>query len=198
MLCASAWRKSSRELEGPSQSRKDSDLSNSKSGAGKSRGLCSSRYGSLGDKQQMVQAGDERLTDELLEMLLESASPEAYLSEVRAEERCLSDYLQELLQAHEATRSEVIRASGMNATYCYQVFQGTRHPSRDNVLMIAFGMGCTLEETQRMLRFAGHNELWCKVRRDAIVIFCLEHRLSRVVCDDELWRLGEKTLLSEE
>ena len=74
----------------------------------------------------MVQAGDERLTDELLEMLLESASPEAYLSEVRAEERCLSDYLQELLQVHEATRSEVIRASGMNATYCYQVFQGTR------------------------------------------------------------------------
>lgn len=145
-----------------------------------------------------AQAGDDRLTDELLSMLLESASPEAYLSEVRVEERQLSDYLQELLKTHGVARSEVIRASGMNATYCYQVFQGTRHPSRDNVLMIAFGMGCTLEETQRMLRFAGHNELWCKVRRDAVLIFCLEHHMSRVACDDELWRLGEKTLLAEE
>lgn len=178
-----------------------SGLTNSKSGAEKSCVPHFSRHDSLCDKQyglQVAQAGDDRLTDELLEMLLESASPEAYLSEMRAEERCLSDYLQELLQVHETTRSEVIRSSGMNATYCYQVFQGTRHPSRDNVLMIAFGMGCTLEETQRMLRFAGHNELWCKVRRDAIIIFCLDHRLSRVACDDELWRLGENTLLSEE
>ena len=143
-------------------------------------------------------AGDGRLTDELLEMLLASSSPEAYLSGVRTEGRDLADYLAELLGAHATTRSAVIRASGMNATFCYQVFQGTRHPSRDNALMIAFGLGCTLDEAQRLLRFAGHSELWCKVRRDAIVIFCLEHGLTRAECDDELWRLGEKTLLAED
>lgn len=179
----------------------DSELSNNQSDvlsdAEKSRGLRPSRHVASDDKSE-AQAGDDRLTDELLELLLTSTSPEAYLSEVRVEERQLSDYLQELLQLHNMARSEVIRASGMNATYCYQVFQGTRHPSRDNVLMIAFGMGCTLDETQRMLRFAGHNELWCKVRRDAILIFCLEHHLSRAACDDELWRLGEETLLAGE
>jgi hypothetical protein len=44
------------------------------------------------------------------------------------------------------------------------------------------------------LRRAGHSELYCKVRRDAVIIFCLEHGYSRFECDDELFRLGEKTI----
>ena len=149
---------------------------------------------SAGEK---VEASEE-LTDELLERLLGSATPEAYLSGVNPESRTLSDYLAQLLDAHGVTKSAAIRASGVNPTFCYQVFQGTRNPSRDYVLMIALGIGCTLAEAQRLLRFAGCNELWCKVRRDAIVIFCLEHGYDREHCDDELWRLGEKTLLSRD
>lgn len=137
----------------------------------------------------------EPLTDELLERLLSCSSPESYLAGIEPESRSLADYLAELLDAHGMTKSGAIRASGMNPTFCYQVFQGTRNPSRDYVLMIALGIGCTLTEAQHLLRFAGCGELWCKVRRDAIVIFCLEHGLGRERCDDELWRLGEKTLL---
>ena len=39
------------------------------------------------------------------------------------------------------------------------------------------------------------SELWCKVPRDAILIWCFERGLSREEADDELYRLGEKTLL---
>ncbi len=49
-------------------------------------------------------------------------------------------------------------------------------------------------KTQRLLRLAGVSELWPKVRRDAIVIWSIKEGLSREECDDELWRLGEKTL----
>jgi hypothetical protein len=63
--------------------------------------------------------------------------------------------------------------------------------------MLAFGLDCTLREGQRLLRLAGVSELWCKQRRDAIIIFCMEHGYSRTEADDELWRLGEKTLLSD-
>lgn len=55
--------------------------------------------------------------------------------------------------------------------------------------------GCNLREAQRLLRLAGVSELWCKVPRDAILIWCFEHGLSREEADDELYRLGEKTLL---
>ena len=64
--------------------------------------------------------------------------------------------------------------------------------------MLAFGLGCSLVEAQRLLRLAGASELWSRNRRDAIIIFCLEHGMNRAQTDDELWRLGEKTLLDGE
>lgn len=138
------------------------------------------------------------MTAELLEQLLESASPEAYLSHAVLEDRSLSEYLHALLREKGLRRSDVIRGSGLNATFVYQIFYGTRHPRRDTAIMLAFGLHCTLQEAQRILKLAGSSELWCKNRRDAILIFCLEHGLSREQADDELFRLGEETLLSGE
>lgn len=154
--------------------------------------------GALPADGQSVQADDEPLTEELLERLLASSSPEAYLVEEPTYDRTLADYLGLLLREKGLMRSEVLRASGLNASYGYQLFQGVRIPGRDHALMLALGLGCTLRETQRLLRLAGHDELWCKRRRDAILIFCIEHGYSRVQTDDELWRLGEATLLSVE
>lgn len=140
----------------------------------------------------------EPLTDELLEQLLASATPEAYLAQAKLPGRTLSSYLGELLAERGLRRADVIRASGLNATFAYQVFQGTRHIGRDHAIMLAFGMECSLQEAQRLLRLAGVSELWCKDRRDAIIIFCLSRGMTRAQCDDELYRLGEKTLLGDE
>ncbi len=140
----------------------------------------------------------ERLTDDLLEQLLSSTSPEAYLSSVELPERTLADYARALLADRGMKRADVIRASGLNTTFAYQVFQGVRHIGRDNAIMLAFGLRCTLVEAQRLLRLAGASELWCKVRRDAIIIYCLNEGMTRAQCDDELYRLGEKTLVAPE
>ena len=141
---------------------------------------------------------EERLTDELLAQLLESASPDAYLAHNELPDRSLADYLWQLLKEKGLKRSDVFRAAGINVTFGYQAFSDDRGLGRDNAIMLAFGMHCTLQETQRLLRLAGHAELWPKVRRDAIMIFCLDRGMTRVECDDELCRLGEPTLLAAE
>ena len=46
--------------------------------------------------------------------------------------------------------------------------------------MLAFGLKCTLRETQRLLRLAGVSELWCKQRRDAIIIWCIRNGFDRI------------------
>ena len=150
-----------------------------------------------GEKTPVRPAGEGVLTEELLAWLLASSTPERYLEQVETDERDLAGYLASLLAAHGRSRSEVIRASGINATFGYQIFQGTRRPGRDTTLQLALGIGCSLRETQRMLRFADHGELWPRRRRDAIIIFCIEHGLSRTECDDELYRLDEPTLLGD-
>ncbi|MBQ6524630.1 MAG: XRE family transcriptional regulator [Atopobiaceae bacterium] len=138
------------------------------------------------------------MTEELLERLLASATPEAYLSTTQTDDRSLADYLLDLIDAHGVTRADVVRGSAVNSTFVYQVFSGTRKIGRDNAIKLAFGIGCTLREAQRLLRHAGVSELWCKNRRDAIIIYAIEHGFTLAECDDELYRLGEDTLVPKE
>lgn len=140
----------------------------------------------------------EPLTEELLERLLASSSPEAYLANATIDDRSLADYLADFIEEHGLTRADVVRASAVNATFLYQIFSGARRASRDTIIKIAFGIGCTLRETQRLLRHAGLAELWSKNRRDVIIIHCIDAGHTRAECDDELYRLGEQTLLSRE
>ena len=138
---------------------------------------------------------EERLTEELLERLLAAATPEAYLDEGLTIDRELPDYLRDLLGEKGLKRADVVRASGLNGTFVYDVFAGKSRLGRDNALMMALGLGCDLRQTQRLLRLDGVAELWPKDRRDAVLIWCVEHGLTREQADDELYRLGEKTLL---
>ncbi len=137
----------------------------------------------------------ERLTEDLLKRLLSSSSIDSYLNEAEPTNRALPDYLNELLHAHGLKRAEVIRASGINATVVYDIFAGKSKPGRDHAIMLAFGLGCSLRETQRLLRQAGVSELYAKIRRDAIIAWCIDQGASRAEADDELFRFGEKTLL---
>mgnify|MGYP002624764203 CR=1 FL=1 len=141
---------------------------------------------------------EERLTDELLQELLDSTSPDAYLDKAELPDRTLADYLADLLRDRSMTRAEVIRASGVNATFAYHVFNGQRNIGRENAIMLAFGLRCTLRETQRLLRLAGVSELWCKVPRDAVIIFCIDRGKTRAECDDELFARGMDTLVRPE
>lgn len=137
----------------------------------------------------------ECLTEDLLARLLNSKSPEDYLSQGETIDRELPDYLFALLDAKGMNRSQVARISSINTTFLYNIFEGKSKPKRDNALMLAFALGCDLRQTQRLLRLADVAELWPKVRRDAIIIWCIERGYTREECDDELYRLKERGIL---
>lgn len=136
----------------------------------------------------------ERLTEELLDELLSTSDLEGYLERSEAGHRTLSEYLNQLLAEKGLERSRVVRMANLNDTFGYQIFQGTRNPSRDKVLQIAFAMALTLRETNRALVAAGASELYCKDRRDAIIIFCLDRGCSLQKVNEELYRFGERTI----
>lgn len=119
----------------------------------------------------MADIPEEHLTEELLDRLLSSTSIEQYLDEKPVTTRTLTDYLFERMEAHGLKRADVVRASGLNATVVYDIFSGKSRPGRDHAIMLAFGLKCTLRETQRLLRLAGVSELWCKQRRDYHLVY---------------------------
>lgn len=90
----------------------------------------------------------ERLTEDLLARLLNSKSPEDYLSQGETIDRELLDYLFALLDAKGMNRSQVARISSINTTFLYNIFEGKSKPKRDNALMLAFALGCDLRQTR--------------------------------------------------
>ena len=136
----------------------------------------------------------EPLTEDLLEELLSAPDPVKFAGKHRLHGRDLPAYLQQLLDEKGLVRPEVVRQAGINPTFGYQIFVGQRNPSRNKLLQLAFAMRCTLRETNRILQAGGHNELYCKDRRDAIIIFCITHGSSLQETDEQLYTFGEETV----
>lgn len=136
----------------------------------------------------------EPLTEELLNELLSSPDPNSFLLSANPSRRSLAEYLQQLLDEKGLERSKVVREAGLNDTFGYQIFKGTRKASRDKVLQLAFAMQLGLRETDRLLQAAGANELYCKNRRDAIIIFAVQKGYTLQKVNEELYRFGEKTI----
>ena len=102
----------------------------------------------------------------------------------------LPKYLLELLNAKGLSRADVIVKTGLDKAYAYQIFAGMRNPSRDKLIIIALGINLSEDETQELLRLAGHRELWVKDERDALMLFAIRHGLSLADVHSELERYG--------
>lgn len=136
----------------------------------------------------------EPLTEELLEELLVSPDPAKFVKKHHLAKTTLSECLNGLLEEKGLARADVIREAALNETFGYQIFMGQRNPSRNKVLQIVFGMHLELREANRVLRAAGASDLYCKNRRDAIIIFCLDKGYHLQKANEELYRFGEETI----
>ena len=137
---------------------------------------------------------DKKLTEELLNELLDAPSIEGYIKEHDFTAPSLSGYLKQLLEEKGLERSRVVRMADLNETFGYQIFTGARHPRHNKVLQIAIAKTQTHKETNRALTAAGVNVLNCKDRRDAIIIFCIDRGCSLQKVNEELYRFGEETV----
>ena len=90
----------------------------------------------------------------------------------------LAEHLDALLDQKETSKAEVIYRAGLDTVYGYQIFNGTRKPSRDKLLQLAFGFPLTYKETLTLLRIAGVYSLYVRRRRDSIIIFALNKGFS--------------------
>lgn len=133
------------------------------------------------------------LTEDLLsELMLARSIDEALDKEFIS--NSLSEYLAILLKEKGLKKSDVIKKSSLNTTFAYLIFSGQRQASRNKVLQLVFALGATLSEAQRVLKLSGVNELYCKNRRDAIIIFCLKNSKSLEETDDILYEYDEPVI----
>ncbi len=109
-----------------------------------------------------------------------------------------SEYLMLLLRQKDLKRADVVRDSGLEKAYVYQIFNGEKKPSRDKLIAIAFGLHLGSEETQRMLKLGGCSDLYARVARYAVILFAIQRGMGIVAADDLLYSNGFPTLLGQD
>lgn len=137
------------------------------------------------------------LTQELESILQQSETLQPALSLIQdnLNPPSFSDTLAQLLEARGLGPQQLSELAMLSRSFTYQLCSGSRAPSRDIVLRLALVLQLSLGETQRLLRAAQRGALYPRVRRDAIVIFCLSHRMSLYDTDEMLTIYGELSLL---
>lgn len=93
-------------------------------------------------------------------------------------EKTISEYLKMLCDERGIVPERVIKRAQIDRTYGHQIFNGTRSPSRDKLIQLAFGFELTLDEAQELLLIAGKGALYAGIKRDAVCIYGISHRMS--------------------
>ncbi|MBP3489506.1 MAG: helix-turn-helix transcriptional regulator [Roseburia sp.] len=122
---------------------------------------------------------ERKTTDELLQEIQNEKSFERFMSrnEENFETKKFTEYLNDLCRKKELIPEQVIKAAQIDRTYGHQLFNGTRRPSRDKVIQLAIAFELSMDDTQELLRVAGRNELYPRIRRDAAIIFGLSKHM---------------------
>lgn len=99
----------------------------------------------------------------------------------------LSEYLNTLLLQKKIRKADVIRGSLLSRAYVYKIFAGEKIPSRDKLIALAFGLGLSDYETQKMLKLSGNQELYARNKRDALILFALQKNKSILEINELLY-----------
>ncbi len=88
-----------------------------------------------------------------------------------------SDSFTVLLRKHIGLSSfelpQLIERTQIAKTYAYQIINGKKNPSRNKILQFALALELNLEDSNKLLRAGGSENLYVKDRRDSILMFSL-------------------------
>lgn len=135
-----------------------------------------------------------RPTHELQQEIRKGASP-GVLSGPDFEPPQLTEYLSLLLKDRGLSVRDVVESCNLDRSYGYQLFNGTRRPTRNMLLRLCLVLELPEEEAQRLLKLAGRPVLYARSRSDAAVLYGLNHHLSLEETGELLVSLGEESLL---
>jgi len=138
------------------------------------------------------------LTSALFKVLDTTKNIDAFIERFDSDLEVISfhDYANQLAKEKNFSIPMIINSGSLNESYCYQIFKGKRKPSRDKTIQVCFAMGLSLEESNKMLRAAEKNELYCRNKRDAIFIYGINNHLSVLAIEEMLLDRELETLIN--
>ena len=131
-------------------------------------------------------------TQELWAQLFQERSPDLVLSDICVQQDLppLNEYLRALCEARGEKPERILKRGNIDISFGHRIFAGRRNPSRDTVLQLAFGLELDAEETQQLLKIARATAMHPRVKRDAVIAYCLQHHYSLMDTQEVLFTNG--------
>ncbi len=120
-------------------------------------------------------------TEELMNVLINTDNTttlETVLIETEDAKASFSKMVNRMLTEQNMTPADLQRKSAIARTYIYQILDGTRNPGRDKVIAVALALKADIDVTQRMLKVTGNAILYPKDKRDAVIIFAVNKKMT--------------------
>lgn len=119
-------------------------------------------------------------TQILNEKLYNSNDIEEFLAENKRNLNNLkfNDYLYQLLDEKNMKLVDLFKVAQINESYGYQLLNGRRQPSRDKILQLGIAGKFSLSEVNRLLKLCERSELYVKDKRDTILMFAINKKMT--------------------
>ncbi len=126
-------------------------------------------------------------TEELMDWLDENKKKESF-----------SIYLRQLCHQHETELSKLANEVALSKSRIYALANGSKNPKRDTVIKLAIGIGATVEETDKLLKLAGHKELYAKSEVDAIILYGIQNHMDMGEIEELIQARGYPLIFTDE
>lgn len=146
----------------------------------------------------MNELSTEFLKHKLDELGNDDKALNQYLYELN--HKSLGDYLYELMEEKNMNVKDVcIKCTNISESYVYAIRNNEKqNPKREVLITIACAMGITVDQTNALMKYAGHRELYAKDKDDALIIYCLNNKMDTSSIEELLRSKNSKFRLFKE
>ena len=138
----------------------------------------------------------KKTTDKLINEIRRAGTIDKYLEGNGDEfiDKDIARSLNRIIDSKCLKKSDVIKKTGLNEIYAYQILSGKKAPSRNKMIAFCFGMRLDVTEAQALLKRTKYPPLYRRDPRDSIIIFCIENKKNIIQCNTLLYDHGFETV----
>lgn len=102
----------------------------------------------------------------------------------------LTDELQKYINEKKVSKADIIRKLNVDRNHGYQMFNGTRVPTRNCLIQISLILKLDTDQISNLLRIAGKPPLYVRNIVDARVFYAVKHDMDYYEALDFIWGRG--------
>lgn len=108
--------------------------------------------------------------------------------------KTVGEYILEEIENRNTTKAKIIKISGINKRFFFDIMSSKKRPSRRYIIRIFLALELDLKDVQWYLKACDYPQLYAREKRDAVIIYCINHSLPVPECNTMLNKVGLENL----